>query len=56
MKNSESYGVQEMCAKEMKNVDGGVAWYFILAAAITIGYAIESAVVGAIDGWNNPLK
>lgn len=38
MKNLESFGVQEMSAKEMKKVNGG--FWGILALVVVIGIAI----------------
>jgi len=42
MKNLESYGVQEMNAKEMKNVDGGAyPWIRVIAKLMAAGVAFD---------------
>ena len=52
MKNLENYGVLEMDAREMNEVDGGLTGLEFLGAAaavVAIGYAIDDFVAG----WNS---
>ena len=34
MKNLENFGVQEMNAMEMENIDGGIIWFIVAAALL----------------------
>ncbi|MBK3515977.1 class IIb bacteriocin, lactobin A/cerein 7B family [Carboxylicivirga marina] len=50
MKNLNELGVQEMDAKEIKIIDGGIIPLLVVAAVGWGGFALRSAAVGAVAG------
>jgi len=50
MKNLNEFGVQEMNAKEMKNVDGGIIALLVVAAVGWGSFALRTAAAGAVAG------
>ncbi len=58
MKNLENYGVLEMDATEIREIDGGVVWYVWVAAAVAADIVMnpvsawESLKEGFLRGYN----
>jgi len=44
MKNLENYGVQELNTREIQETDGGVGEPWLIARAVEIAIAVESAI------------
>jgi hypothetical protein len=53
MKNLENYGVQEMNAKEIQEIDGG-SWWRVLGPIATAAWVIDE-VLDFVDEMNKPL-
>ncbi len=53
MKNSENYGIQELSAKETKEINGGAWPWYVIVSVSSMAY---DAAKGFIDGFSKQLK
>tara|TARA_R110002050_G_scaffold238372_1_gene374449 strand:+ start:232 stop:405 length:174 start_codon:yes stop_codon:yes gene_type:complete len=56
MKNLQNFGVQELSAKEIKEIEGGFIWPILeaITVVLAIGAAIDYIAGEVIKGWDNP--